>query len=303
MGGCTVASQSPQPKHSQTPVPSTQAATLPAQARSTPDLTSAVQTDPTYTSTSTATQTPDVTATRTPLPTLSPDEAEAFVMDLMANNAGCELPCWWGVIPGETSWDEVEPFFETFATDISRGDLSRLPGYYFLHYRIPGQLFDGTTGIATSNHLIKEIGVSRDGTGIRYQLHQLLSSYGEPDEVWVQGWPFNDAREPYYALLVIYSKLGIMARYEGNPSPKYLVSMRICPQEISPELELWDPDREDRSEFVKAQVEHENIVWAAPEFRPLEEVTDLDTRDFYEIMQSYDGCFETPTHLWDNREY
>ncbi len=223
-------------------------------------------------------------------------------MDLMANNAGCILPCWWGIIPGKTTWEEMEPFFETFATDISIGELRGFPGLNEVNYATPGQPYGGTIVFTTTSHAIENIFISSDGTDIRYQLHQLLSNYGEPDEVWVQGWPFNDAREPYYALLVVYSKLGIMARYEGNPSPVH-PEIQICPQAIGPQLTLWDPDREEREEFVKAQVEHENIVWAAPEFRPLEEVTDLDTRDFYEIMQNYDGCFETPTHLWDNREY
>ncbi len=32
-------------------------------------------------------------------------------MGIHENNGGCELPCWWGITPGETSWQEVHQRF------------------------------------------------------------------------------------------------------------------------------------------------------------------------------------------------
>jgi hypothetical protein len=47
---------------------------------------------------------PIPTPTWTPLPAVPPATADAIVEDLLKNNAGCRLPCWWGVVPGETQW-------------------------------------------------------------------------------------------------------------------------------------------------------------------------------------------------------
>lgn len=51
------------------------------------------------------------TPTLTPWPTYPPDEALAKVLELFETNAGCQLPCWWGIIPGETPWDVAQNFY------------------------------------------------------------------------------------------------------------------------------------------------------------------------------------------------
>jgi hypothetical protein len=53
--------------------------------------------------------------TWTPRPTLNPDEAIRLVQDLLVDNCGCRLLCYWGVVPGETTWQEAKSFLEAFA--------------------------------------------------------------------------------------------------------------------------------------------------------------------------------------------
>lgn len=61
------------------------------------------------TSTAAPSVVPSITSvpTYTTAPTLPLDEAKAFAADLLINNAGCSLPCWWGFIPGETPWETI----------------------------------------------------------------------------------------------------------------------------------------------------------------------------------------------------
>jgi hypothetical protein len=54
---------------------------------------------PTPTPTATYTPRPTVTPSLTPLPTLDPDAAATLVLELLDNNGGCSLPCWWGATP------------------------------------------------------------------------------------------------------------------------------------------------------------------------------------------------------------
>ena len=72
---------------------------------------------PTPTPLPTATSTPvsKPTLTHAPRPTLGPtltnDEEQTLVLNLLQENGGCELPCWWGFTPGETAWATAERFF------------------------------------------------------------------------------------------------------------------------------------------------------------------------------------------------
>jgi len=38
-------------------------------------------------------------------------------LDLMYTE-GCTLPCWWGIIPGQSVWDDVYPFLSQYDSDI-----------------------------------------------------------------------------------------------------------------------------------------------------------------------------------------
>src|SRR5215216_5270875 len=72
------------------------------------------------TKTATITLEPLVTLefSQTPLPTLNSKNSSLTVQALMENNGECRLPCWWGVIPGKTSWHSAEEFLSSITTSI-----------------------------------------------------------------------------------------------------------------------------------------------------------------------------------------
>jgi hypothetical protein len=57
---------------------------------------------PTYTTTYTPTSTPFV-----PLSPEQQQQRHDAIVALLETNGGCKLPCWWGVTPGITAWDEA----------------------------------------------------------------------------------------------------------------------------------------------------------------------------------------------------
>ena len=59
---------------------------------------------PTSTATSSPSPTPTLIPTETPWPALRGEEAQHRAEELIRNNANCTLPCWWGIVPGKTSW-------------------------------------------------------------------------------------------------------------------------------------------------------------------------------------------------------
>jgi hypothetical protein len=72
------------------------------------------------TSTSTITLEPLATSdfSQTPLPTLSSENSSRTVQVLMETNGGCRLPCWWGILPGKTSWQSAEKYLSSITTSI-----------------------------------------------------------------------------------------------------------------------------------------------------------------------------------------
>ncbi len=58
---------------------------------------------PTPTLTPVPTQTPAPSETPTVIPTLSVEDARLRLLDLLAGNGHCRLPCLWGITPGEST--------------------------------------------------------------------------------------------------------------------------------------------------------------------------------------------------------
>lgn len=69
---------------------------------------------PISTSTLSFTATPESTETLTPHPTLSQSTSETEIKQLMQNDIECKLPCFLGVIPAQTTVDELENVFTHF---------------------------------------------------------------------------------------------------------------------------------------------------------------------------------------------
>ena len=70
---------------------------------------------PTATFTIAPTHTPTPSSTPTAIPTLSIEDAHARLLELLADNGGCRLPCLWGIMPGETTYQEGQVLLAPFA--------------------------------------------------------------------------------------------------------------------------------------------------------------------------------------------
>lgn len=58
------------------------------------------------------------TLTLTPLPTLEPDQAEQAILELMQRNGDCSMPCFWGIIPGISDFDQTMAFLNHLGGDV-----------------------------------------------------------------------------------------------------------------------------------------------------------------------------------------
>ena len=252
---------------------------------------------PTKTATPMATNTPMPTPTPAPLPTLPPAEAEALLLDLLYNNAGCQLPCWWGAVPGETAWSGFKPFLATF---ISRIVPLSPPGR-------PLQFYEVTTGhwtmYAVRDGIIDNIETNW-GRSPTYSLPQILTTYGPPDEVWLMTFQDTPDGSLPFRMSLLYAEKGIVVSYRVENIEKQFVPYQLvwCPHNNEPRgVSLWlvSPEREAKLTFDEARERTLHISAEEPYLR-LSEATDMDEISFYEAFKdpTTSTCLETPVLLW-----
>ena len=248
---------------------------------------------------------PTETVTPTPWPTLPPDEAANMVMSLLADNQNpdCLLPCWWGATPGQTHWQDIEPFLNSFAIKIDEASIGAsvkiplpepvaLPGFgYYVSYGW------------NNSGVVDEVYV--DSMNIPgYDAKTMMTLYGVPDEVWLKTFPQILPGEVLpFQLIVVYQEQGISFRYYVNastdgetvtacfePGVVELERPELFP--VGPRIYVWEPGQYKTIDEI-ANIPEETYF-------PLEEKSDLTPETLYEKFTnpSEQPCIDTPADLW-----
>ena len=250
-----------------------------------------------------ATKTPHMTWT--PLPTLPADKALALVEELYVTNTGCRLPCWWGITPGITSWEEAKQFFSTFATEIIQSESTQITekgvSYtetrYILRYVVAGEYPVGAVSLHVINGGISFIQMGRLRIQHTIQLHQLLEEYGPPTQIFISTFSDLPLRPLPLTLVIFYDDQGIMAMYDYD-AERIGDILRSCPMPVGTVLWLWSQDIEMDDEDIEFRV-----LGTDPNtsLRLLEDVTDYTIETFHQIFREADNetCLVTPIEFWD----
>lgn len=224
-----------------------------------------------------------VPSTITLSPTLTADQRQVLVRAMLETNGGCELPCWWGVVPGQSDYQATRERFVAyggFVLDVPHPH--RLFDYRIYHdflvqdgtvqaVKVTGEVFVGSTSdrFAQDWH--------------RYSLDQMLTRYGAPSQVLLSLVPAMDQGAlPYYQLLVFYDHLGFAVRYLG-PAAVDGQTIRACPTfEQVFLIILWLQSPSDETLLIQRAV----VADEMPYFRPLDEATGMSIDAFYANFQT-----------------
>lgn len=250
---------------------------------------------------------PTVPPSPTLAPTLTADQEQALVLDLLQNNAGCRLPCWWGFTPGKTAWQTAYAFFASLGKMPAEGDNNYAVVFHIPQHDVQiGQLYSLRDGLIEA--IWVSAGTVRNGERIygdeqfakdlqRYFLPQLLTTYGQPTEVLLRTFrsvpegtfiPFN--------LLLFYPQRGILVRYYG-PTERIGERIRVCPQQTDITLWLSSPEQILTLEDIRGP---DFPIEEVPEFRSIEKSTGMSLETFYKTFKNADNrlCLETPVDMW-----
>jgi hypothetical protein len=248
----------------------------------------------------------------TPGPTLTIDEEQSLVLNLLKENGGCRLPCWWGFTPGKTSWQAIQTFLASSGKIAMKFSNSYLTNYS-VKFEIPqhdvqlGQVYNVTNGIldmiwvgvGTVRNYNSVYGDTQFARDLRaYTLPQMLDTYGRPTEVFLKTYSSTPEGWIPFQLLLFYPQQGILVRYYG-PALQKGQQIVICPQQSDITLWLWSPERTMSLEDI-ANMGQEFPVEEVPEFRSLEEAAGMSVEQFYQSFGQPNSktCLETPAELW-----
>ncbi len=227
---CTAPTQTPTPailRATETPPPTVSAtATRPAATSTSTRVPS--PTKPTATPRPTITPRATRTASWTPLPTLPPTQARQRVLELLQDNGGCRLPCWWGVAPG-SAWAEADQALRPFATSILDGVASYYTDaatgavhsvrYHGVTVREPDGTPISSVLFKVVDGLVDEILPSTYGTDVGFSLARILTTYALPDEILIDsgsrawGYAFN------ITLFILTSSSNLIRLYLTSVTP------------------------------------------------------------------------------------
>ncbi|KAA3642186.1 MAG: hypothetical protein DWQ07_24420 [Chloroflexi bacterium] len=216
----------------------------------------------------------------------------------MKTNGGCELPCFWGITAGETTWEEALQILGPIGlvTDFRGEELLLFNKYvFFLSLKELGQYPNHRFFV--ENGIVEMISVSDLRDSLYAEIPQVHNFLGMPEEVWLTIYAEGPPRTvTNIDIANVYLERGIATQHNYGTSLEGEMATG-CLDEVSYMfLAIWNPELQFTFEDIVRE-----FYWQSGGFRyrPLDEVTSIDAEAFYGETQQDEGyCIQTPNDLW-----
>ena len=265
--------------------------------------TTAPATDSANSPTSTHTPQPTRAATPTPPPTLVPDQAATTIRELL-RTPECLAPCFWGISPGQSTFDEAQRVFDHLGLPLEFMTVEDTTEFYYTQHEFENGLSIGISlAVQDQRVLALEVIISpeipvttpmpREWTA--YSPETLVRQYGPPSRVEIIGGMSHevgaDLNFTYYLLtyfdsadlIVLYS-----SKYDYVAIDPATNLVRICPVT-------------DQFRGVNIWLGHNPEPPPAPA-KPIEEAASLTVAEFSALMTGEPdrACFDVSSALFSN---
>lgn len=257
--------------------------------------------EPTKTSTPTLTNTPTFTPTWTPLPTIATSDLQDYILSLYAEET-CRLPCWWGITPGETTWQAAERVLARFSKVIAKQsplNENIKVGFADIDIQHPQMI---TNIYIIDDGVIANAEVPLDFD--TYTLSSFLDEYGSPTEIWLSTYKTEyPAGVLPFIMYLFYPDQGILASFGPQQTSLTTNSVKGCKLDSSINyLRLWSPGNSNLS-FKEVGDIFEMKLWNEKHLQ-IEEATGMSVAEFYELFKKAGNptCLVTQKELWDEQQ-
>jgi hypothetical protein len=265
------------------------------------------------------------TSTMPFIPTLPAEEARIRLIDLLADNGGCRLPCLWGIALNESNLQETQNILVPLSSISDLSEFRQKLGAIHPGYSEKDLLINTTVDVSTfpDNDLVNRILFIAEaftevpdpivpdsfypayvydsnyfGSKLAYySLPHILSEYGRPSTVLLKTYPGPNWLGQF-KLILLYPDQGFLIQYttKGRMSGSNVLG---CPANAHVTLDLYPSGHAET--FYELIGPGWNDV--LPLFKPLEEVTSLSLDQFYQTFrQPTDKCLVTASTNWPTPE-
>lgn len=269
------------------------------------------------TSTFTPTLTPTITLTPPPTWTLLPTLADQnSFLDFISftENGICNFPCFAGITPGKTTWDEsifaLRPMEAVAKLEIlpnqesSYGQVNIISWYlYGGEYVVEGKFLTGSnTSLIRMN--IQSFSIPTENIPSYslplpkpFNLQSVLNIYGIPSMVFIYTFVHDQSSSPPFKILLIYPENQFYMEYhrEAKLSGNSVVA---CDSDYS--LELLVVDNKDKllsSEAISNTPEAKDFDFN--NWKPVEQALNMSPEKFHELYSaSSPRCMISPKNIW-----
>jgi hypothetical protein len=211
----------------------------------------------------------------TPPPTLEPEQAKAVLQTLLSETVDCAAPCFWGIMPGQTTLGEAKNIFTRFGLQI-KSTTYQGKDFYGIDYDFDSGLSIGVT-LTVQNEIVENLSVDiipeMQHTRIQrawsaYSPETLIHRYGQPSRVELA---LDWGPRTFFDMVMRFETVELIVEYTGyNIIGGTIESPQVCL--LTEQLEsvrLWmgrDPQ------------------YPPPNGVPLEEATSMTLDEFASLM-------------------
>jgi hypothetical protein len=180
------------------------------------------------------------------IPTFEVSYGKSKFLALYHTNGNCQLPCWWGIVPGKTTLEEVKSQFAPY------GELVAFEEYQdkaIIFYPSPNDSIDyNISSIIKFNESGTITSISLDAETLMYSGFTptyLLTNIGKPSRVEI-----SPSR-----ITMLYDKQNVFAAYDITLNPE---TNQLCFLGYNA-LELWSSEVDNTSSRAKNQNDDKNV--------------------------------------------
>ncbi|MCI0553002.1 MAG: hypothetical protein L0287_18795 [Anaerolineae bacterium] len=245
-----------------------------------------------------------------PLPTLSSTGGEEQLRIWIQGTFECLLPCWGGITPGKTSWQEARQIVEQLSgfsrVNVSENlscDFGGCNGIAWSLY--PQTVAEGafyTKFPENTMHLIK-INIQNEGNAQKINLlrniglQEVFRWYGLPP-IFLLYVEMDQSENRFMELVLVYPERQSIIRYTKNTD---LVDGKVtnCGQDQQIEFIILDNKDQLMSMDAIASAVETKDLHINSHYKTVEEATGITPNSLYDAISAFsDFCISTPVEMW-----
>jgi len=170
--------------------------------------------------TATSIPSPTQTATLTPPATLEPEQAQETIQALLREPVDCDAPCFWGIMPGQTTLGEAVNIFTRLGLQVKYTNARDHKKSYEIGYEFDSSL-STLSLLTTQNDIVENLRVyitpEKQMAGVprmwsAYSPEFLINRYGLPSNVdFKTDW----GPRTFFAMDMYFDKMDLIVEYSG----------------------------------------------------------------------------------------